>query len=82
VTSADAHERAKRRARVIVSDLTLYEKSALQKAAQAADYKKELGLLWNEAVRSYNQAVSSDLRASTNYLEEELGRCLAHLRQA
>jgi hypothetical protein len=78
----DVHERAKRRARVIVSDLTLYEKEALMKAAHAVDSTKELGVLWNDAVRSYNQAVPLHVRNSTTYLEEELGRCLAQLRKA
>jgi hypothetical protein len=78
----DVHERAKRRARVIVSDLTLYEKAALLKAAHAVDSTKELGALWRDAVRSYNQAVPLDVRNSTTYLEEELGKCLAQLRKA
>jgi hypothetical protein len=78
----DPHERARRRARVIVGDLTLYEKNTLLKASRATDSKKALGLLWRDAVRSYNEAVSPEIRASTNYLEEELGRCLAQLRQS
>jgi hypothetical protein len=78
----DVHERAKRRARVIVSDLLLYEKAALTKAAKAEDSKKELGHLWNDVLRSYNQAIPPEVRSATNYLEEELDRCLAKLRQS
>jgi hypothetical protein len=78
----DVHERAKRRARVIVSDLLLYEKVALNKAAKAEDSKKELGHLWNDVLRSYNQAIPPEVRGATNYLEEELDRCLAKLRQS
>jgi hypothetical protein len=78
----DVHERAKRRARVIVSDLLLYEKAALTKAANADDSKQALGVLWKDAIRSYNQAVLPEGRSTTNYLEEELNRCLAQLRQA
>jgi hypothetical protein len=81
-TVTDPHERAKRRARVIVSDLSLYDKATLVKASQATDSKKVLGLLWREAVRSYDQAVPPSIRASTKYLEEELGKYLAQLRQA
>lgn len=76
------HERAQRRARVIVSDLALYDKDTLIKAAHAADSRMELGSLWKEAVRSYNQAVPSAVGSATNYLGEELDRCLAKLRQA
>ena len=76
------HERAQRRARVIVSDLALYDKDTLIKAAHAADSRMELGSLWKEAVRSYNQAVPSAVGSHTNYLGEELDRCLAKLRQA
>jgi hypothetical protein len=79
--SLDVHERAKRRARVIVSDLSLYERATLLKAARAEDSKKALGILWRDAVRSYNDAVPADIRAATNYLEEELGKCLAELRR-
>jgi len=78
----DVHERAKRRARVIVSDLLLYEKVALTKAAKAEDSKKELGHLWNDVLRSYNQAIPPEVRSATNYIEEELDKCLAKLRQA
>jgi hypothetical protein len=67
---------------VIVSDLNLYEKNTLLRASRAADSKKELGLLWLDAVRSYDEAVSPEIRASTNYLEEELGKCLAQLRDS
>lgn len=84
--SADAatgvHERAQRRARVIVSDLALYDKETLVKAAHAADSRKELGGLWKDAVRSYKQAVPPAVCSTTDYLGEELDRCLAKLRQA
>jgi len=79
---ADGHERARRRARVILSDLTLYHREILLKAARAADAKVELGTLWRDAVISYNEAVPPDLRTVTNYLEEELERQLSQLRQA
>ncbi|MGD0836791.1 MAG: hypothetical protein ABSB49_09135 [Polyangia bacterium] len=83
--AGDVHARAQRRARVIVSDLSLYEKATLVKAAGAEDVsgaKKVLGALWRDAIRSYNDAVPADVRAATNYLEDELGRCLAELRRA
>lgn len=80
--ATDGHERAKRRARVILSDLSLYHRETLLRAARAADAKTELGTLWRDAVISYNEAIPPDLRGVTNYLEEELARHLAQLRQA
>lgn len=80
--TAGVHERAQRRARVIVSDLALYDKETLLKAAHAADSRQELGSLWKDAVRSYKQAVPAAISSTTNYLGEELDRCLAKLRQA
>jgi hypothetical protein len=76
----DGHERAKRRARVILSDMSLYNREALLKAAHAADAKASLGALWKEAVLSYKQVAPSDAGA-TNYLEEELERHLSQLRK-
>jgi hypothetical protein len=79
---ADGHERAKRRARVILSDLTAYHRDELVKAAHAADPRKELGTLWRDAVISYNEAAPPEIRGVTNYLEDELSKQLAELRQA
>jgi hypothetical protein len=76
-----AHKRAQRRARVILSDLYLYDKEALVRAAHADDSKKELGSLWKDAIHSYNDTVPSDVRNTTNYLEDELKRCLSRLHQ-
>jgi hypothetical protein len=79
--AGDVHARAQRRARVIVSDLSLYERATLLKASHAEDAKQVLGVLWRDALRSYTDAVPADIRAATNYLEEELGKCLAELRR-
>ena len=79
---SDGHERARRRARVILSDLSLYHGEVLLKAARAEDAKLELGTLWRDAIISYNEAVPPDIRSATDYLEEELRRQLAELRQA
>ena len=76
----DGHERAKRRARVILSDLSAYHRDELLKAANAPDPKKELGPLWRDAVISYNEVALPEIRSVTNYLEEELDRYLTQLR--
>jgi hypothetical protein len=77
----DPRERAERRARVIVSDLSLYHKDLLTKAAQAADAKKELGTLWRDAVLAYDRTVPQEVRNTTHYLEDELEKYLTQLRQ-
>lgn len=77
----DGHERAKRRARVILSDLSLYHREALIKAASAGDAKAELGPLWRDALNSYKEVVPAEISSATNYLEEELEKHLAQLRQ-
>lgn len=64
-----------------MSDLSLYHKDLLNKAAQADDPKKELGTLWRDAVRAYDRTVPPDVRASSNYLEDELNRYLSQLRK-
>jgi len=76
----DGHERAKRRARVILSDLSAYHRDELLKAAAATDAKQALGTLWRDAVMSYNEVASPEIRSVTNYLEEELNRYLVQLR--
>ena len=78
--ATDGHERAKRRARVILSDLSAYHRDELLKASRAADPKHELGTLWRDAVISYNEAAPPEIRGVTNYLEEELDRHLVRLR--
>ena len=76
----DGHERAKRRARVILSDLSVYHRDELLKAARASDPRKELGTLWRDAVISYQEVAPPEIRSVTNYLEEELTRYLVRLR--
>jgi hypothetical protein len=80
-SAVDVHERAKRRARVILSDLLAYHRDELVKAARAADPRQELGPLWRDAIVSYNEAAAPEIRGVSNYLEEELSRQLAELRR-
>jgi len=80
--ATDGHERAKRRARVILSDMSLYHREALLKAAHADDAKAELGGLWKDAVLSYRQVAQPDADSTANYLEEELEKHLSQLRKS
>jgi hypothetical protein len=74
-------DRARRRARVILSDMSLYHRELLLKAARSDDPKAELGTIWKDAVTSYNEVISPDLIGAANYLEEELQKRLTQLRQ-
>src|SRR5450631_1993241 len=71
--ATDGYERARRRARVILSDLSLYHREALLKAAQSDDAKAALGHLWRDAVISFKQVAQPDAGSgAASYLEEEL----------
>jgi hypothetical protein len=77
----DPHARAQRRARVIVSDIALYHKDLIAQAVRAPDPKKVLDSIWEEAVRSYNESVSEDVRRSTNYLVDAFEAFIAQRRK-
>ena len=80
--ATDGYERARRRARVILSDLSLYHREALLKAAQSDDAKAALGHLWRDAVISFKQVAQPDAASgAASYLEEELERHLSQLRK-
>jgi hypothetical protein len=69
-SAMDPHAKAQRRARVIVSDIALYHKEQVQSAARSSDPRKALDTLWDEAMRTYNESVSEDVRRGTNYLAD------------
>jgi hypothetical protein len=80
--ATDGYERARRRARVILSDLSLYHREALLKAAHSDDAKAALGHLWRDAVISFKQVAQPDAGSgAASYLEEELERHLSQLRK-
>jgi hypothetical protein len=77
----DPHLRAQRRARVIVSDIALYHKDLIAEAVRASDPRKALETVWDEAVRSYNESVSDDVRRTTNYLVDAFDAFIAQKRR-
>jgi hypothetical protein len=48
---------------------------------RAPDPKKVLDSIWDEAVRSYNESVSEDVRRSTNYLADAFDAFIAQRRR-
>src|SRR5262245_51566587 len=78
---ADPHARAQRRARVIVSDIALYHKDMIASAAQSSDPKRAMATVWEEAVRSYNESVSDEVRRNTNYLGDAFDALIQKMRR-
>ncbi|HJZ84535.1 MAG TPA: hypothetical protein VKN99_05155 [Polyangia bacterium] len=77
----DPHARAQRRARVIVSDIALYHKEMVEQAARSTDPKRAMDSIWEEAVRSYNETVTDEVRRTTNYLDQAFDALLQRLRK-
>jgi hypothetical protein len=74
------HERAQRLARVIVSDVLLYNADLIEKAVKVADPKQAIGDVWKEAVEYYETTIAADVRRGTNYLDEALDEAVQKLR--
>jgi hypothetical protein len=79
--ATDPHARAQRRARVIVSDISLYHKDLIEQAARSNDPRKALDAVWQEAVKSYNESVADDVRRGTTYLTDALDALMARVRR-
>src|SRR5262249_46217744 len=77
----DPHARAQRRARVIVSDIPLYPKDLVAEAVRSPDPRRVLDSIWEEAIRSYNESVSEEIRRNTNYLTDALEAFIAQKRK-
>ena len=72
------HEDAKRFARLLISEIKLYNEAKVQQGRQNRGLYK---LLRDDIERSrqlYSERVSSDIRGATDYFDEELIRILAH----
>jgi hypothetical protein len=72
------HEEAKRLARLLVSEIKLYNEAKLATARQGRNIYQQLKEDIERSREMYNQRVSKALRASTNYFDEELVRILAN----
>ena len=73
----DPHEHAKKIARLLVSDIRLYNEAAIEEGKRHNDIYARLRDDIDRARLTYNERVPEAVRASTNYFHEELVRSLA-----
>lgn len=71
------HEEARRFARLLVSEIRLYNEQAVQEGRAARDIYQRLKEDIDRSREMYEQRVPADVRANSNYFFEELVRILA-----
>jgi hypothetical protein len=71
------HEEAKRFARLLVSEIRLYNEQAVQDGKKARDIYHRLKEDIDRSQEMYEQRVPAEVRANSNYFFEELVRTLA-----
>jgi hypothetical protein len=71
------HEEAKRFARLLVSEIRLYNEQAVQAGKIARDIYHRLKDDIDRSREMYEQRVSADVRATSNYFRDEMVRILA-----
>ncbi len=74
---AAAHERARRLARALVSDILVYNQSARDRALQQGNLASALGGEVNKAWDMYKAKVDADVLRSTSYFKDALNDILA-----
>ena len=73
----DPHEHARKIARLLVSDIRLYNEAAIEEGKRRNDIYARLRDDIDRARQTYNERVPETVRAATNYFHEELVRSLA-----
>ena len=71
------HEEAKRFARLLVSEIRLYNEQAVQTGKLARDIYKRLKEDIDRSREMYEHRVPAEVRANSNYFYDELVRILA-----
>jgi len=71
------HEEARRFARLLVSEIRLYNEQAVQSGKLAHDIYRRLKEDIDRSRDMYEQRVSAEVRASSNYFHDEMVRILA-----
>jgi hypothetical protein len=77
----EPHQRAQRKARVIVSDVLLYDRALVEQAVRSSDPFVSLDKIWSEAQRTYNESVAAELRGKTTYLRDAFEDMFRRLRR-
>jgi len=72
-----AHEDAKRFARLVVSEIKLYNESKVAEGRKTKDIYERLKEDIERGRQMYNDRVSAQVRGSTDYFQDELVRILA-----
>ncbi len=73
----DAHEKARRLARIIVADIALYNQGRVEAAVKAGTFSEEFAEEILEGSRLYEQRVPNHVRQGTSYLAHALTELLA-----
>lgn len=73
----DPHEHARKIARLLVSDIRLYNEAEIEEGKRHRNIYSRLRDDIDRARQTYNDRVPESVRASTNYFHEELVRSLA-----
>ena len=73
----DPHEHARKIARLLVSDIRLYNEAEIEEGKRHHDIYRRLRDDIDRARQTYNDRVPESIRSSTNYFHEELIRSLA-----
>lgn len=76
-----AHEKAKRLARLIVSDIVLYNQAAVEEGIRNNTFAELLAHEIQEARTLYAQRVSEEIRKDTSYLEEAFADLIARKKR-
>jgi hypothetical protein len=73
----DPHEHARKIARLLVSDIRLYNEAEIEEGKRQRNIYSRLRDDIDRARQTYNDRVPESVRATTNYFHEELVRSLA-----
>lgn len=73
----DPHDQARRIARLLVSDIKLYNEAAIAEGKKHNDIYARLKDDIDRAQQTYNERVPASIRQVTNYFQEELVRSIA-----
>jgi len=76
-----AHEKAKRLARLIVSDIVLYNQAAVDEGVRNNTFAEVLAHDIREARALYAQRIPEEIRNSTSYLEEAFAELIARKKR-
>jgi hypothetical protein len=71
------HDEAKRFARLLVSEIRLYNEQAVQEGKRGHDIYRRLKEDVDRSREMYEQRVPAEIRSQSNYFQEELVRLLA-----